>query len=227
MPYSFDTRKTHSSKALRISSFPLFKYSNFLSQLFFYIFLLSLFLIGFSFLGLVANFLALKIPIFFLALFLLFFEIKLFTNLKINNPQPSLELSEAVLNEKNCNLAEFLNLDSCKIVESSIKLCKKGKFSEVSSQALLYSALLNNKDIKILILRLGMDDKKLQLDLKNYLEKQQRGKKFNLVLSESFMKVIEEAANLSIKRGHDFIDERDISWFGETRRISQKDFSRI
>jgi len=171
---------------------------------------LSLFLIGFSFLGLVANFLALKIPIFFLALFLLFFEIKLFTNLKINNPQPSLELSEAVLNEKNCNLAEFLNLDSCKIVESSIKLCKKGKFSEVSSQALLYSALLNNKDIKILILRLGMDDKKLQLDLKNYLEKQQRGKKFNLVLSESFMKVIEEAANLSIKRGHDFIDEKEI-----------------
>jgi len=209
MPYSFDTRKTNSSRALRISSFFLFKYSNFLSQTFFYFFLLSFILIAFSFIGLVSDYIALKISALFLFLFLLFLEIKLFTDLKINKPKPSLEFSEDVLRTENCNLAEFLNLDSSKIVEDSIKFCKKGKFSEVSSQALFYAALFNN-EIKTLILRLGIDYKKLHSDLKNYLEKQQRGKKFNMVLSKSFMKVIEEAANLSIQRQHQFIDEKEL-----------------
>ena len=49
--FNFDTRKTSVSRALKISSFPLFAYASFLSQLFFYLFIIALILIPFSFLG--------------------------------------------------------------------------------------------------------------------------------------------------------------------------------
>jgi len=210
MPYSFDTRKTYSSKALKISSFPLLRYANFISQFFFYLFLLSLLSIVFSFFGLTSNYVSLKISVLFLFLFLLFLELRLFADLKIKKFKPPVKLSEEVLGESNCNLAEFLSLDLCNIVESSIKISKRGRFSEVSSESLLYSALLNNKDVKTLVVKLGINASKLQSDLKNYLEKQPRGQKFNLVLSESFMKTMEEAARLSVNRKHDFIDEKEV-----------------
>lgn len=209
MPYSLDTRKTNTSRLLKISEFFLFKYSGILSQLFFCLFFLSFFLVVLSVLGLVSDSTAIRLIVLFLFLSILFLEIKLFIDLKIRKPKPSLILSSEVLDQENCNLAEFLNLDSCKIVEDSIKFCKRGKLSEVPSEALFYSAL-NNKNIKTLILRLGIDYSKLNSDLKNYLEKQQRGEKFNMILSDSFMKTIQESVNFAAKRKHDFIDEKEI-----------------
>lgn len=171
MPFNFDTRKTLVSRAIKISSFPPFKYAGILSQLSLFLFTISLFLITLSFLGFVHQSGVIKIPFFLLFCFILFLEINLFVELKIKNPGIVPSFSDAASNPENYNLADFLSLESCKIIEGAIKICKKRKLSEVSSESIFYSSIINSKDIQVLIFRLGIDIKKLQEDLKNYLEK--------------------------------------------------------
>src|SRR3989344_3040230 len=208
--FNFDTRKTLVSRSLKIWSFPLFKYSSILSQIFFYLFIIACLLIGFSYLGLILESTVIKIIILFFILFLLFLEIYFFTESKIKNPQLSVLLSEAVLDQDNYNLAEFLNLQSCQIIEESIRVCKKRRLSEVSSEALFYAALSQSQDIKTLAFRLGLNVKKLQNDLKNYLEKQERQKKFNLLLSDVFLRTILDGAKMASEKGSTSISEKDI-----------------
>jgi len=226
MEFNFDTKKTSVSKSLRISSFPLFKYSGTLSQLFLYLFVISLFLVGFSSLGLIAESTAIKIPILLFILFLLSLEIYLFTELKIKNPEINAYLSETLSNPEKYNLAEFLSLEYCKIVENAIKICERKKLLEVSSEVLLYSAVTVSKDVRILVFRLGLDIQKLQADLKNYLEKQPRQENFypvksaessakqfngvNLLFSESFQKTILESAAIAHERGRNVIGEKEV-----------------
>ncbi|OGZ64730.1 MAG: hypothetical protein A3A98_01935 [Candidatus Staskawiczbacteria bacterium RIFCSPLOWO2_01_FULL_40_39] len=210
MAFHFDTRTTLISKALRISSFPLFKQASLLSQLFFYLFIISSVLLGVSFFGLLAGPAAIKIPIIFLFWFMVFLEIHLFTELKIKNPPIVARLSEALSDPAPYNLAEFLSLQSCEMVEESIKVCKKRRLSSVGSEALLYASLVKNKDVQILTFRLGIDLKKLQADLKNYLEKQPRQQKFTLALSEPFQRTMLQAAKIAHERGHEKIGEKEI-----------------
>ncbi len=210
MEFNFDTRKTSISRSLKIWSFPLFKYSKILSQIFLYLFIISLFLVGFSFFGFILEFAALKISVFALFFFILFCEIYLFTELKIKKSKITASLSDALLDQNNYNLAEFLSLNSCEIVETAIKICKKRRFSEVTSESLFYASLKKNKDIQILVYRLGIDVKRLIGNLKNYLEKQRGQKKFNLLLSKSFQKTIEEAARVANLRGYKMIGEKEI-----------------
>ncbi len=222
--FNFNTKNTSVSKALKLASFPLFKYSAILSQLFLYLFIISLILIAFYFLGFVSESTVIKIPIFIFILFVLSLEIYLFTELKIKTPKIIVSLPEAILNPEKYNLAEFLSLESCKIIEATIKICKK-KLWEVSSEALFYSALIESKDVQILIFRLGIDINKLQADLKNYLEKSRPPSpdkivdsqtlevtlpKFDLIFSESFQKTIEEAAKIANLRGGNIIGEKEI-----------------
>jgi len=210
MIFNFDTRKTSVSKSLKISSFPLLKYSGILTQLFLFLFIISLSLISFYFLGFILMATVVKITTFILICFIFSLEIHLFKELKIKNPKIIISLSEALLDLEKYNLAEFLSLESCKIVEGSIKICKKKSLSDISSEALFYSAVMESKDIQVLIFRLGLDIKKLQADLKNYLEKQPRQEKFNLLFSESFQKIILESAKIANERGHNIIEEEDI-----------------
>jgi len=210
MDFNFDTRESQISKSLRISSFPLFKYSDILSQLFFSLFVLSLFLSAFSLIGVMPASLVIQISILFLLCFLLFLEIYLFIELKIKKPKITISLSDAIASPGDYNLAETLNLGSCQIIESAIRISKKRRLSEVSSTALFYTAVMEAKDIQILIVRLGIDLKKLQMSLKNYLESQPRQKEFKLLLSESFKQTILGAGKLAIERGHSLIGEKEI-----------------
>jgi len=209
MELNFDTRKTSISRALKTSSSPLLKYSSFFAQLFFYLFLISFFLIGFSFLGFLPLELATKIPIFLLFCFLFFLELHLFLEFSVKIPKLTIPLSQAAPSEQY-NLAEFLTLEGCSIVEIAIKHCKKRRLLEVPSEALLYAGLLENNDIRVLLVRLGVDVKKTEADVKNYLEKQEKAKKFNLVLSESFVSVMKEAANIAQERGRERIGEKEL-----------------
>ncbi len=208
--FNFDTRTTEVSRSLRIYSFPLFKYAKILTQLFLLLFIISLFLIGFSFFGFILESTAVKIPILFFFFFILFLEIFLFTELKIKIGKIHAFPSDIISAPDNYNLAEFLSMKSCEIVEGAIKICKKKKLSEISSEALFYSALIKNKDVQILITRLGIDLKKLQIDLKNYLEKQQRQQKFNVLPSESFQKTIEESVKIAVEREYNIIGEKEM-----------------
>lgn len=208
--FNLDTKKTEVSRALKISSSPLFKYSGILSQLFLYLFIISLFLIGFSFLGFISESTAVKIAVFLLVLFLLFLEIYLFTEFKIKNYSTVIPLSEVILNPGEYNLAEFFSLELCKTIENTVKICEKKRLLEVSPEALLYSFLERSKYIKVLIFRLGINTEELQSHLKNYLEKQPRGEKFDLLFSDSFQKTILESFKIVSKRGHNLIGEKEI-----------------
>ncbi len=208
--FNFDTRKTFVSKALKIWSFPLVKYASLLSQAFFYLSLIACLLIGFSFLGFIPESVILKMVVLFLLLFMVFLEIHFFAESKIKNPTITVPLSDAFVNKDNYNLAEFLTLQSCQIVQESIRVCKKRRLSEVGSEAIFYASLAQSQDVRLLATRLGLDAKKIQEDLKNYLEKKERQKTFKLVLADSFQKTIEEAALISSNRGSQKIGDKDL-----------------
>ncbi len=190
--------------------FFLFRYADFLKTLFLFLFIISLFFVFISFLGIVSEASAVKISVIFLIFYLLFFEFSLFFNFKIRNPEINVNLKEASQNTENYNLAEFLDLEACQTVEAAIKLCKKRKTFEINSSSLFYSAIKTSKDIKLIIFRLGLDVAKLQADLKNYLEKIQRREASTEFFSEDFKNVIKEAVSLSVERGHNKIGEKEI-----------------
>jgi ATP-dependent Clp protease ATP-binding subunit ClpC len=103
-----------------------------------------------------------------------------------------------------------LDLATCQIVESAIRVCKKRRLAEVSSTALLYASVLENSDIQLLIMRLGIDVMKLKMDLKNYLEKQLKQEKYKLLLSSSFEVTMMEAGHVALVRKANTISEKDL-----------------
>jgi ATP-dependent Clp protease ATP-binding subunit ClpC len=210
MAFNFETRSTIVSQSLKISSFILFKYAQLLAQVFFYLSILSLSLPAFAFLEVISPSLALEIPIFFFILFLLWLQVYLFIETKIKKPKASVSLSSAITSPSNYNLAECLDLATCQIVESAIRVCKKRRLAEVSSTALLYASVLENSDIQLLIMRLGIDVMKLKMDLKNYLEKQLKQEKYKLLLSSSFEVTMMEAGHVALVRKANTISEKDL-----------------
>ena len=214
MAFNFNLKNTAVLQAVKRDKFPLFRFAGFLSQIFLFLFILSFLLIFFSFFGSVPENIALKAPVLFLTLYLVFWNLRLFTNLRIKKPEISVKLSDAVLNLGNYNLAEFLSLEAASIVENSIKLCVKRKIS-VNSTSLFYLAVKAGKETKIISFRLGLDINKLEADLKNCLEKAQKqsnkvGEATAEFFSEDFQNTIIEAANISNVRGHDVIGEKEI-----------------
>jgi len=218
MIFSFDTKKTVIFQFLKMSELPFLRYAGVLTQLFLYLFLVCFLLISVSFFGviLISTIVLVKISIFLLFCMVLFWEIYLFVELKIKSPTVGIENNkneialDAALGQDDYNLAEFLSLESCRVIEVAIKICKKRKLSEVVSEGILYALLLESKDIQNLIFRLGIDIKKLQADLKNYLEKQKKQKDFTLSFSPAFQKTIKGATKVSVERGYAVIGEKEL-----------------
>ncbi len=215
MAFIFDTNKTAISQAVKREKFPLFMFAGFLSRLFFILFILSLVFILLSFFGQVSGNLAIKTPVLFLVLYFIFWDVSLFVNLKIKNPELSVKLSGAVLNIDKYNLAEFLSFGMAGTVAASLKFCGKRNIP-LNSTALFYSAVKGSKEAAIICFRLGIDTKKLESDLKNYLEKTQKhpampdqGGQLSGAFSEDFQETIVEAASISSARGHDKIGEKE------------------
>ncbi len=215
MPFVFSLNKTAVLRAVKRERFFIFRFAGFLCQLFLVLFILSLFFIVLYFFGQVAGSVAIKAPILFLILFLSFWDISLFLKLKIKKPGLSVKLSDAVLDLERYNLAEFLSLPVATMVQSSLKFCKKKKIS-VNSTSLLYCALRASKEVLTVCFRLGLDPKKFEIDLKNYLEKTQRQpaqdqtSRLPEFFSEDFQQTIIEAANISNARGYNKIGEKEI-----------------
>ncbi len=210
MEFNFDISKTATLRALRLWRFPLFTYAKTLSYVFLYLFVLSLLVLAGAFLGIMEPIVALKISMVLLALYLLFWEISLFADLHIRRPRLNMALATALAKPQDYNLAEFLDMDACAIVESAIKKSKKKKLLGVSSQTLFYFVILQSKDCQIIMRRLGIETQKLLQDLKNYLEKQHRDQQFNLALSEDFKETISDAAAGASARGQSTITPKDL-----------------
>ena len=204
----FDFKNAAVFQAIKREKFPLFRFAKILKNIFLILFLASFLPLGFSFINLASGYSAARMLIAFLSFYLLFWNLHLFTETKIKKPIIWAKLSDAVSDLDSYNLAEFLGFNAAKIVDDSIKFCKKRKLS-VSSTALFYSAVKISKDIALVSFRLGLDVKKLETDLKNYLEKmpKQPGQE---LFSEDFQKIIKYAMNVSSARGHNEIGEKEI-----------------
>ena len=207
---NFDLKKTEIFWVAKVERSFFFRFAKFFERLFFYLFIIALISVVFVFLELLPEIFVTKELIIFLVMWLLFYELYLFLELKIKKLSLEIDITDAVLNPDDYNLAEFLSLPAVKIVEDSIKFCKKRRIPEVSSIALLYAGLKISKEIKLIIYRLGLPAEKLQEDFKNYLEKIQRQETSAESFSDDFQKVIKEAMNISKERAHQRIGEKEI-----------------
>jgi len=206
---NFDLKNTETFRAVKREKFPLFRFSKIIENIFLILFLAALLLTGFSLLNFTSGYAASKMLVASLSFFLVFWNINLFTELKIKKPGIASNISDAIGNPEGYNLAEFLDFKSTKIVINSTKLCKKRKIA-INSTALFYSAVKSSKDIDLICFRLGLSPKKLQSALKNYLEKMQRQDELNESFSSDFQKTIERSLKIAVSRNHNFVGEKEI-----------------
>ena len=209
MPFNFALENTEIFKAVRRENFPLFKFAKILKNVFLIMFLIAFLLVGVSFLNLTSGYSAAKTLALFLSLYLIFWNIDLFTELKIKKPENKIDILNAAAHPASYNLAEFLNFEAAKIVLDSIDFCKK-KRVPINSTSLFYSAVKFSKDINLICIRLGLNPKKLQADIKNYLEKMQKQDIAGDSFSDDFQKTIELALKVSTDRQHCSIGEKEI-----------------
>ena len=82
----FDIKKTAILKSVRTERFFIFKYANFLSKAFLYLFIISLFFVGISFFGAAPALASSKASILLIALYILFWNLSLFAQFKLKSP---------------------------------------------------------------------------------------------------------------------------------------------
>lgn len=206
---TFDAKSTPVYQAIKRESFPLLRFAGFLRDSFLFLCIIGLFLIGLSFLNLVSLYLALKTCILFIALYLFFWNLSLFVEFKIRKAGTHLKLADAVLSPDSYNLADFLSFDAAKIILSSVKFAKQRK-RILDSGLVLYFALKQSKDINFICFKLGLDTKKISIDLKNHLEKSKQKSDSVQTLSQDFSYMILQALNAANSAGKNLIDEKDI-----------------
>ena len=209
MPFNFDLKNTEIFRAVEREGFPLFKFAKTLKILFSFLFLVAFLLMGFSFLNFTSGYSAAKMLAFFLSFYLIFWNLNLFIELKVKKPENNLDIADAAANPDNYNLAEFLDFDAAKIVSDSMDFCKKKRIP-INSTSLLYSAVKFSKDISLICIRLGMNSKKLQTDIKNYLEKMQKSGIEKEIFSDDFQKTMKLSLRVSSDRQKRSIGEKGI-----------------
>ncbi len=205
----FNFKNTSVYGALKVGEFPLFKFVGFFKNFFLFLFILSLAFFLVSFVGLSSQRASVKSGVLFLALYLIFCDLGLFANNKINKPKTVDISSDVCNNPDNYNLAEFLSIQSAKSIDDAIKLCARKKLN-LSSSALLYSCIKTSSDVSVVALRLGIDIKKLEADLKNYLEKTSKQNTPEPTFSEDFQNTIQESVRVSGERGYNSVGPKEI-----------------
>jgi ATP-dependent Clp protease ATP-binding subunit ClpC len=206
---NFNLKQTAIFQSYKRSRFFLFSFSNFIFQLFLGIFIISLFFIFLSFLRENFEIVYAKISLLFLLCSFVFWHVNLFVELKIKKTNLLIDISKAILDLENYNLADFISLGSVGIFKDLFKFSRR-KNIPINSTTLLYFVVKNSRESAIAFFRLGIDIKKLQEDLKNYLEKISKQESIGTIFSDDFQKTIIEAATISVKRGHASISENDI-----------------
>lgn len=208
--FNFKFRNTEIYRAILRERFPLFRFSGILKNIFLFFSLIAAIFLGLSFLNYTSGYSSAKMLAELFSFYLLFWNLNLFTEFKIKKPKAAPNISNAVSNPDDYNLARFLDFEAGKIVLDSIKFCKRKKIA-VNSTAVLYSAVRLSKDVNLTCFRLGINPKKLQQNLKNYLEKMSRlPKNGELVFSNEFQKTIETALKISADRHRESIGEKEI-----------------
>jgi ATP-dependent Clp protease ATP-binding subunit ClpC len=201
MPFNFNLENTNIFRAISRERFFLFRFAGILKNIFLILFFISILLIGFSFLNFTSGHLAARLLVLFLSLYLIFWEASLFVKQKIEKTNSGINISDAISDPDNYNLAGFLNFETANIILAATRFCRKKRIS-VDSSSLLYFSLKMGKDIDLVCFRLGLSPKKLQSDLKNYLEKIPKKSADGQIemFSDNFQKTINDAFKISVSR---------------------------
>lgn len=206
---NFELKNTDIFQAVRREGFLIFRFAKILKIAFFVLFIFSVLMIGFSLFNYTSGHSASRMMVLFLSLSLVFWDIDLFVGLKIKKPKSLLNITDALANPDNYNLAEFLDFDAAKIILDSVSFCGKKRIS-VNSTALFYSAIKLSRDVKLICFRLGLNPNKLQTDLKNYLEKISKQDAVRESFSEDFQESIKYALKVATDRNHSSIGGKEI-----------------
>lgn len=208
--FNFDLKNTEIFLSVKRANFIFFRFAKALKNISLALFVLAVFLIGFSLLSFASTHSTARMLIFFLTLYLIFLNIELFVELKIKKPRVLVGLSEVSENIEKYNLAEFFDFETAKVVSDAISFCRRKK-TVVNSTSLLYSSVKFGKDINTICFRLGLDPKRLRNDLKNSLEKNEKqDTKGEIVFSEDFQKTMEFALKISVERNHKTIGQEEL-----------------
>ncbi|MCX6721414.1 MAG: hypothetical protein NT026_02325, partial [Candidatus Staskawiczbacteria bacterium] len=208
MAFNFNLNDTEALKAIKREKFPLFKFVGFFENFFLFLLILSACFFAASFFGVTSGYFYAKLIALLFGLYLFFWNLSLFTSLKIKKPPLPLNLADAADNPDNYNLAGFLGFSTAKIVNESIKFCRRKKLP-VNSASLFYSAVQESIEISLIVFRLGLDVKNLQEGLRNYLEKMQKQQE-EQVFAQDFQNTLMEALKFAKERGHSVIGEKEI-----------------
>jgi len=209
--FNFNIKKTAILRAVKWEKFPLLKFAAPLSRLFFYLLVLSLFLLVFSF-GF-QNFsqrLLLGLSILFLVAAFFFWQVALFFDTELKTPEVKISLREALSNPAKYNLAEFVDFETVKCFWQAIKFCKKRKIASISSTIILYFLLRESPTTEELFLRLGLNPNDFQERVKNYIEKDKQKERGDDKFTKEFREMIIEAAKVADERKHNFIGVREV-----------------
>ena len=209
MNFNFELRNTEVASSVQTERFFLFKFARIFKNIFAVLFLVAVLLIGFSFLNFTSGYSSSRLLALFLSFYLFFWNLDLFTELKIRKPKPAANILDAVSNPDGYNLSGFLDFDSTKIAKDAIDFCTKRRIA-VSSASLFYSSVKFSKDINLICFRLGLNPKKLQSSLKNYLEKTQKNDEAGIFFLDDFQKTIKHALKVAVEREHESIGEKEI-----------------
>lgn len=197
---TFDLENTSVWLAVKREANPIFRFSGFLKDFFLFLFILSLALAALSFLKLFSLYLVIKLSVLFFCLYLFFWNLSLFAQLKIKRPASP---------DGTSNMAELLGFDLAEIVAESIKFSRKRKRA-VNSDSLFYSAVRQGKETQLICFRLGFDVSKLQADLKNRVENSGQKSSEGEFFSEDFLALILEALSTAKQMGRNVIGEKEL-----------------
>ena len=202
--FYFNLKKAKIFTAVKWGKTPVFRFAKLIRRLFFALFFF--FLVAFFYRSFPERFLALSLIT--LSSAITFWLLEIFFKTKLKKPRLP-DYKEGV------NLAEFLSLGAANACWEAIKFSRKKKLAAVSSEALLYFALKDGKEINFIFTRALLYLKGIKKDLKTYLDAL-KGEKFEEIFSPDSQKVILTAFQITKDRGAERIGVGDlISAFSE------------
>ncbi|MBU3942488.1 ATP-dependent Clp protease ATP-binding subunit [Patescibacteria group bacterium] len=208
---NFDVKKTGMYGVLKLENFSLSKILGFFRILFFLLFLLTLLLFTYGFIGGTTSKESSKDLLGFSLIFLVIFIgawMKMsFFNKKLKNPKVKINIQEVVLNPSNYNLADVLDFETLKVVNMAMN-------QGPSSTHILYYLLKENRRNGFIFSRLLLNINKLKKEVKSRLEK------ITELDKDNFEKTIIESLKIAVKNNHQRVQVGDIlSALGRTDSV--------
>lgn len=190
--FVFDLKKSRIYRAITISQCPCFRFMTASRKILLLGFVVFTVLFGFGFLGngVIIPVLShqLGLALLCLSFGIMFWQIELFFNLKLKNPDLEISIEQALSSSEDYNAAEFLDFEAGLAINESLKLCAKKK-SELDTLT-IFASLLSQKFplIAFVFQRLLLSQKDLTI-----LTKKELAVPLPLEQSQDFNDFIKEA----------------------------------